>query len=43
MEANLIFYVLNTAIAVIVALVCLRFLLQLAQANTEQVLYNSQP
>ena len=33
MEANLIFYVLNTAIAVIVALVCLRFLLQLAQAN----------
>ena len=33
MEANLIFYVLNTAVAVIVALVCLRFLLQLAQAN----------
>ena len=33
MEANLIFYVLNTAISVIVALVGLRFLLQLAQAN----------
>jgi YggT family protein len=33
MEANLIFYVLNTAISVIVALVSLRFLLQLAQAN----------
>ena len=33
MQANLIFYVLNTAISVIVALVCLRFLLQLAQAN----------
>jgi YggT family protein len=33
MEANLVFYVLNTAISVIVALVGLRFLLQLAQAN----------
>ena len=33
MQANLVFYVLNTAISVIVALVCLRFLLQLAQAN----------
>ena len=33
MEANLIFYVLNTAISVLVALVGLRFLLQLAQAN----------
>lgn len=33
MQVNLIFYVLNTAISVIVALVCLRFLLQLAQAN----------
>ena len=33
MEANLIFYVLNTAISVIVALLGLRFLLQLAQAN----------
>ncbi|MEC8126584.1 MAG: YggT family protein [Pseudomonadota bacterium] len=33
MEANLIFYVLNTGISVVVALVCLRFLLQLAQVN----------
>lgn len=33
MQANLILYVLNTAISVIVALVCLRFLLQLARAN----------
>lgn len=33
MQANLILYVLNTAISVIVALVCFRFLLQLTQAN----------
>jgi YggT family protein len=33
MEANLVFYVLNTAISVLVALVSLRFLLQLTQAN----------
>ena len=33
MEANLVFYILNTVVAVVVALLGLRFLLQLAQAN----------
>lgn len=33
MESNLVFYVLNTAVAVLVALISLRFLLQLTQAN----------
>lgn len=37
METNLVFYILNTAISVIIALVVLRFLLQLAQVN----FYNS--
>jgi len=33
MEANLVFYILNTLVAVAVALLALRFLLQLTQAN----------
>jgi YggT family protein len=33
MESNLVFYVLNTVVAVLVALISLRFLLQLTQAN----------
>jgi len=33
MESNVVFYVLNTAISLLVALISLRFLLQLAQAN----------
>lgn len=37
METNLVFYILNTAISVVIALVVLRFLLQLSQAN----FYNS--
>ena len=33
MQADLIFYILNTVIAVVVSLISLRFLLQLTQAN----------
>ena len=37
METNLVFYILNTTISIVIALIVLRFLLQLVQAN----FYNS--